>query len=544
MKKLILYCLLAAVFLSGCGAETGNKVKPSKRDNSSVTSTVDSSEVSSISDDNNSTEASTGDDYNDASQLAGSLSVSVNVKKADKTKKEILPTENTADLLNPKIAVMGGANTEAKTLRNKIRNAKDSITPGGNVYYVSANGTDENDGRSSAKAFKSISAAINIAEKGDTILIERGSVFRLSQGLTLQNGVKYGAYGNGPKPEIWGSPENYANYGIWSPHDIKNIWKMNYSRSDVGLIVFDHGKLAGNMKYYIRDLKKDGDFYFDETKKTLYIYNSGGNPGKTYSDIEIGSRNVLFRIKDGGSDIQIDNLAFRYTGTFAIRGSAGCRNIKITNCEIGWIDGSLFDDGSNRYGNGIEFTYGCQDITVENCWIYQIYDAGFTFQISGDEDVRYHTFKNIAVKNNLFEYCSWPYEWWIASNTHIVQNISISNNIMRYTGYGFAGYERHPAHIRGPWEIIPIKTENFSVDNNIFDCVNGSLYAWTLPYDTQPGMTISRNSYYQRKATSPENAPFMALCKENQGKYAANQSELETAVACMDANPKLVKWLK
>jgi hypothetical protein len=57
-------------------------------------------------------------------------------------------------------------------------------------------------------------------------------------------------------------------------------------------------------------------------------------------------------------------------------------------------------------------------------------------------------------------------------------------------------------------------------------------------------MTISRNSYYQRKATSPENAPFMALCKENQGKYAANQSELETAVACMDANPKLVKWLK
>ena len=89
------------------------------------------------------------------------------------------------------------------------------------------------------------------------------------------------------------------------------------------------------MEYYVRNLKKNGDYFFDDTQKMLYVYCDKGNPGKVYDDIEIGSAKVLFRLRNGAENVTIDNLSFKYTGTFGIHGSMGCKNINIKNCVVG-----------------------------------------------------------------------------------------------------------------------------------------------------------------------------------------------------------------
>lgn len=438
----------------------------------------------------------------------------------------------------------GGADRSAEELAERISTAQNALSCKGRIYYVSNSGSDSNSGTSALTPFATLEKAVNTAGSGNTVLLERGSVFRVPNGVVLQNDAAYGAYGEGKKPEIWGSPRNYADGSLWKKSRGENIWEMNFIRSDAGIIIFDGGKIAGDMKYYLHDLKSNGDYIFDSSAHKLYIYNDSGNPGEIYSDIEIGSRTILFCVRNGGYSVNIDNLAFKYSGTFAVRGSEGCEKISITNCDISYIGGSLFEDESNRYGNGIEFTYGCRDITVESCRISQIYDAGFTFQISGDEAEKFHTFKNITVKNNLFEYCSWAFEWWIASEKHIVENIEINGNIMRFSGFGIAGDKRHPSHIRGPWVTQNFRITDFKIIGNTFDLTNGSFYAWTLPYDVQPGHTVRGNYYYQGRVFSSKKVPYTAFGTENAFKYADSLQELRTAVESIDAEPAEILWLE
>jgi hypothetical protein len=525
MKKLLILCLTFIVFLASCG--TGGQDK----------------DVNSDVSNNNSAQTGTEDN----SLSSGQLTVTTDITKVNASDKEVLPDEKTADLLNPEVIKNAGANNEALAMRKKVLESKDSISVSGTTYYVSPTGSDTNDGMSPKTPFETINVAFATAKEGDAVLLERGSVFRLNNTITLSDGVAYGAYGKGPKPEIWGSPENYADPIRWSPYTIRNVWAIDFYRSDVGMIVFNHGELAGDMQYYVRNLKKNGDFFFDDAQKVLYVYCDKGNPGSVYKDIEIGSRMIMFRLRDGAENVTIDNLSFKYTGTFGIRGSMGCRNINITNCVIGWVGGSLFQDGSNRYGNGIEFTSGCENLNVENCWIYQVYDAGFTFQITtADTTIEERTYKNISLKDTLIEYCSWAFEWWPSDVPNsIFENISITGNIMRFSGYGWAGDTRTPSHIRGPWSAKECIISNFMITKNIFDCSNGPVYAWTLFSPEQFENTFEGNEYYQKAPTSTRNVVFeIDYLGQGVGTYAVNsQKEFDNIVNKIDKKPTLVKWL-
>lgn len=477
----------------------------------------------------------------------GKLSVSASVSRPRPDADEVRPDGYTADKLNPEIAAAGGATAAAQAMREAVTGAADTLEVSGTSYYVSPAGSDENNGTSPEEPLASIAAAQAMAQEGDAVLLERGAVFRLPSGITLANGVTYGAYGTGAKPEIWGSPENYAQASMWSPYTIKNVWKMDFSRSDVGIIVFNHGEAVGEMQYYVRNLTENGDYFFDDVQRVLYLYCDKGNPGAAYEDIEIGSRTILFRLRDGAHDVTIDNICLKYTGTFGIRGSTGCRNITITNCEIGWVGGSLFEDGSNRYGNGIELTGGCQDILIENCWIYQVYDAGFTFQITmgADEDPAYSTFKNITFRNNLVEYCSWAFEWWPSSDSCTIENIAVTDNLLRFSGYGWARDTRSPAHIRGPWSVTSFQPVNFRVTGNTFDCSNGPIYGWRWATETQPGHVVEGNRYYQMQPPLSQGGCVVFDLGKDGGapSYASSQEELEAAVRAVDPNPKEIKWL-
>lgn len=560
MKKLLILCLAFVFILASCGK--GNQDKDKKPvvsdDSSSVQSDIENSNGNTDEnfEDNNiqngETDFNQGADENfydgsfDNTQgTGGELKVDAVLKKPEA--KEILPPENSADLLNPEIIKSAGANTQALALRKNIINAKDAkLSVSGTTYYVSQKGDDLNDGKSPQTPFATISGALSVVRAGDAVLLERGSVFRLVNTVTLENNVTYGAYGTGAKPEIWGSLENYAQPSLWEPFTIRNVWAISYFGSDVGIIVFNHGELAGNMEYYVRNLKKNGDYFFDDVQKMLYVYCDKGNPGSVFNDIEIGSAKVLFRLRNGAENVTIDNISFRYTGTFGIHGSMGCKNITIKNCAIGWVGGSLFNDGSNRYGNGIEFTAGCENLTVENCWIYQVYDAGFTFQITKpDTTLQERTYKNIKVKNNLIEYCSWAFEWWPSDSECVIEDISVEDNIMRFSGYGWAWDSRIPSHIRGSWSAKDYTIKNFIITKNIFDCSNGPVYAWTLYNPEQFANSLLGNTYYQKNpATTNKNVFKFDHESENTKFYVAgNQQELEAVVKGVDSKATAIKWL-
>ena len=513
-----------------------------KGESSNISNTGDVN--STVSDPDNSIPDDADQNSDNSSAVYGELKVDSTVSKPQVI--EVRSDENTADMLNPEVMKKAGANKAALAMREKVLNSKDAVRVGGTTYYVSSKGSDSNDGRTPAAPFEKLTTAFAAAQEGDAVLLERGSVFRLGSTITLTNGVTYGAYGTGEKPEVWGSLENYAQPVRWQPYNIRNVWAIDFMDSDVGIIVFNHGEAVGNMQYYVRNLKKNGDFFFDNMQKVLYVYCDKGNPGNAYKDIEIGSRKILFRLRDGAENVTIDNIAFKYTGTFGIRGASGCRGINITNCIIGWIGGSMMESANNRFGNGIEFAAGCQDITVENCWIYQIYDAGFTFQITLPEgEEKEQTFKNINLKNNLIEYCSWAFEWWPTDSVCKIENISVTGNIMRFSGYGFAWDTRGPSHIRGAWSAKDFTARNFVISDNIFDCANGPVYAWALYSSEQFGSPLSGNSYYQRMPNSSYKSVFIFdLLEADTGAWAAkNQKQFDSVIAEFDRKAAVVKWL-
>lgn len=453
--------------------------------------------------------------------------------------------------------VQSGALREAQAMRETIRHSADALPVRGQVYYVSENGSNENDGRTPETAFRTLDAVRSLCyelKAGDTVLLERGSVFRLPDGLDLTDGVSYGAYGTGPKPEVYGSYMNYAREGVWTPGDRENIWKIGYfPHSDAGIVVFDHGAAAGTKRSTLQELVKNGDFFHDWEEHILYLYCDKGNPGAVYRDIEIGVMTRMFHLKRGAHDITVDNICLKYTGLFAVRADGDCRNITITNCEIAWLGGSLFGDGSNRFGNGIEFSSGCDNVRIENCWFYQIFDSGATFQIGT------RPFRRFTVRRCLFEYTGMGgFEWWssggddaqengVPLDSTVIEDICIEENIMRLNGYGWSGATRSPCHIRGTWTPRNYAhLKNFRVARNIFDCCRGYIMAcaWTAPPE---GYILQDNAYYQ--------APTKRLHPEDPGSpafdmvlghptFARCQEELEAAVRQVEESPRLVKWLE
>lgn len=397
----------------------------------------------------------------DSSQISsGSKGLNLNAK-VDPA--DIPSVQNTANLIKP-FTVKSDA--KAESMRQSVQNAKSSLAKvTGKTYYISYRGSDENDGLSADTPWLTLtklSYALQIGA-GDAVLFERGGVYR--GGVKCISGVYYGAYGEGTKPAIYRSATNYAKTE-WTK-DSDNIWITPGIISDAGIVVFDHGVLAGNRKFSKSELLKNGDYYSSEGGQ-LYLYMDS-QPAKKYTSIEIGGDSHVFSIPANGHDITIDNITMKYGGAMGVQGGDGSTNITITNCEIGWLGGSClngYGDGTVRYGNGIEFWNACENIHVENCWIYQIYDSGFSHQGNGANGF---TAKDILFTKNLVEYCNFgSIEYWAPAETkHKMVNVEYSNNILRFAGYGWGYYGQPATHIYSTDSFN--RAENFVIKNNILD---------------------------------------------------------------------------
>ena len=384
----------------------------------------------------------------------------------------------------------------------------------GTKYYVSADGNDNNDGKSPETAWATIArvnSAKNDLANGDAVYFRRGDIFRGH--LSAKAGVTYTAYGEGAKPIIAGSPANGTGADNWTLLEgTTNIWVYKNDIVDVGGIVVNkgaedfllektvapfHDTKSGNY-YHDKELTKifdpktellNGWFMniqktkdFTSEKGKLYLRCDEGNPGEIYKSMEFlhGEAAVI----SATSNVTIDNLAVMYGGRHGI-GAGTVDNLIITNCEIGWIGGGfhIYTNAGNgvytntRYGNGVEVYGGCDNFVIDNCYVYQCFDAGITnqYQKGGTGAI---TEKNVKFTNNLIEYCCYNIEYFMGvadSNvTRLLQNVLYENNILRMAGFGWGRPDpTNAANIKG-WDHYNM-ADNFVIRNNIFDRSYGDL---------------------------------------------------------------------
>jgi len=437
--------------------------------------------------------------------------------------------------------------TLAITRINEIRSTSNTDVSKikGKIYYVSLNGSDSNDGLSIDRPFKTLNK-INtlmsnaVIKPGDAILLNDGDIFRGNISIKTHN-ITIGSYGDikKGKPKLYGSPYNLKNTGSWK-EVAPNIWKYQLLSGDA-IITQDIGGLwffcnkdnnnctrtstDGKTKYNFGDkkipykdfeeteeniysiLNKDLDFYHsghatakEETGKNLYVY-SVGNPSDRFDEIEYasGTNGISFSTY---TDVVIDNLEIKFYGHHGIGGGT-VANLKVTNCEIGFIGGMkqyYNDDGRpTRFGNGVEIYGEVKDKTnypvkegfvLNNNYVYEVYDAALTFQYTANEKNKSKV-ERAVFNNNVIENCAYAIEYWnetketndtsITNDTYI-NKMYITNNILRKAGFGYT--ETRPRHTEAfikAWDtgsdtknVVKYDGE-YIIENNIFDTSNINL---------------------------------------------------------------------
>ncbi len=417
-------------------------------------------------------------------------------------------------------------NSLCEKRKSEILNAQDKLVIKGTIYYVSNDGDDENDGLSPKSAWKTLEkvSETELCE-GDGVLFKRGDLFRGS--VMTYAGVSYGAYGKGEKPRFYSWNKDLADPALWELYDnVNNIWHLSEKILDCGTLVFNEGefhsvklipsyihgkfvcrnddsKLFDMREEMVRDL--DIYWHFEDvlTEKEskgesfpipdmkvggmgdLYLRCDKGNPGEIFNSIEAVAKQHMFRV-GSNANVKIDNLCMKYIGQHAVSAGGKCvKGLCVTNCEMGWIGGSIqhyFGTDPNypqgrrgtvtRYGNGVEIYGGCDDYEVSNCYIYEVYDAGVTHQVTTGGNK--YEMTNVVYKDNLIEKCVYGIEYFLdmtkGDTESFMDNIEMCGNIIRLSGYGW-GQQRHntdtPALIKG-WSYIN-KASNYSVHDNIFD---------------------------------------------------------------------------
>ena len=463
-------------------------------------------------------------------------------------------TENTAVRYNEKHSQN---DQQAEQMRLGIVNADEDIQPSatGRTYYVSSSGSNANDGLSPQTAWRTTEAVAAHSfqlNAGDVVLFERGGVYRGS--TRMVSGVSYGAYGSGPKPCLYVSSRDYADPALWQPY-ATNVWRVHTPfLPDVGNIVFEHGevcasdyKICDADKMTVDHLKSNYQYYHDLESGYLYMYYNGGNPGEEFESIELCPKTSVFGVADSLAtltDVTIDNLCIKYTGAHGVA-IGNSEDITITNCEIGYIGGSLLGE-TVRYGNGIEIYGHVTDALIENNWIYQCFDAGYTNQGAGNA-----THLNVTVRNNLIEYCNYNIEIFTGSESGLIKDCVYEQNMLRFAGYGFGTNNRYGSDDSVTssicyWRRV-IPSENVIFRNNVLDTSYRFLVVAAYVNDQRENAPIFTDNVWVQH-NGPKSAVALQVDTnvsggQNHAQYELPSTDLSTmrqSVAVIDQNPTRV----
>jgi hypothetical protein len=361
-------------------------------------------------------------------------------------------------------------------------------------YYVSAKGNDSADGLTPSTSWQTIEK-INKTKfsPGDSVLFKRGDAWREGQALYgLSNGtaghpIVFGAYGKGAKPQILASKDisssvfwTKSSENIWKTTTKVNITAKDLNRTgqitpDVANLIFNNEKSIGFKKRYLTDLKVQGDFSLNLADTLLYMYSTV-NPSKYYKKIEAtGIRNCENNIEViNGHYLTFVNLDIRYSKNNGLFLSS-CSNIEISNCDFSWIGGCYYPINSYmkntnpnpvRMGNGVQLWMGNSDVTVRDCYINQIYDAGISPQGGG----RTYSIKNLRFHHNIINNCFYSFEFWGHPSTSTGDSIFFENNTCLNAGSNWSTVQRPDkggaAHLK--FFGSDMVFSNVFIRNNIF----------------------------------------------------------------------------
>jgi len=442
----------------------------------------------------------------------------------------------------------------------EIRNTPDTLEPsnGGKKIYISNSGSDTNSGLSESTPVATVEAAQNIAKAGDVILFERGGEWRVN--FTTVAGVSYGAYGIGAKPLINGNTTgDAANPALWTlVPGTTNIYTYRDKLRDVGNIIYNGGVLyteklvpginealeltVNNIKYNpVTSHTKNNTFFMvydnitsrtlniPSTYGTLYLRCDEGNPGEVYDSIEIASYGHAIIAK---SDNTFENLCIMYAGGHGITAGT-CKNLVIRDCEIGWIGGTsqYINNGRNtRYGNGIQIYGGSDVFVIDNCYVYECYDAGISPQYSavGTNEI---LLKKIYYTNNVIDKCIYNIEYFMGavesgSADRYFETMHYTGNILARSGYGWGMLPSRSACIKG-WDHYN-KASDFIIKDNII--LNPAYNAYHISADFEGWLPeLSGNTYIIRR-----NSQFVKYGANGSSQYTYDSTAEQTAKNVLD----------
>ena len=301
--------------------------------------------------------------------------------------------------------------------------------------------------------------------------------------------------------------------------------------ADVGCVIFD-GQTTGFKKWSLADLKNDGDYFYDEHTWQVFL-RAAANPATQHRSIELALRRHI--IDEGGrAFVTYENLDLRYGAAHGIGGGT-TRHITVRGCDLSFIGGGLQhrrEDGRPvRFGNGIEFWAGARDCLVEDCRLWEIYDAALTNQGSGT-----NVQENITYRNNIIWNSEYSFEYWNRESASLTRNIRFEHNTCVDAGCGWGHRERPDKNGRHlMFYSNTAATSDFVVRDNIFCNATDSLLRlhgrdWTA------ALTLDRNVWFQK------DGPLFLWGTEKIGasEFAAFQQAHKLDVNAILAEPKFV----
>ena len=310
-----------------------------------------------------------------------------------------------------------------------------------------------------------------------------------------------------------------------------------YLARDVGNIIFDHEASCGVKVWEKKDLKKPGQYWYDEDNHTVSLYCKK-NPAEAHQQIECALRRHIID-QSLAAYVTYENLALKYGAAHGIGGS-DTKFITVRNCDIGYIGGGDQRGGEHtvRFGNGVEFWRNAHDCLVEGCRIWEVYDAALTNQGAGGSCRQV----NILYRNNVIWNSEYSFEYWNRPETSLTKNVVFENNVCMDAGYGWGHAQRpDPSGRHLCFYTSPAKAEELIVRNNVFyRATKNAFYAPTWSKAAIEGLTLSNNVWFQPEGTmiyvEKKRYPMSAL-KQFQADYGFTAKDVAPAKPSVAADP-------
>ena len=404
-----------------------------------------------------------------------------------------------------------------------------AFAAGANVYYVdSTNGDDNNNGLSTAAAFKTIQKASSMTySEEERILFKRDCIFygnfTAKGGGSEEGPVTIGAYGDGAAPVL---TSTVADSPVILLSDVSN-WTV----SDVEITTAEGtGILISFSKTTVRDITIKNVVLHDIKNYPSDTYHSGDRAALRISGTATADGAHAEDITVDGCEIYNCGYGIFTGGNYANTAAAPYnKNIIVENCSIH----DLYDDAFimaltdtivlrnssvinacqsvGVYYTAPVWTWGVTHALVENCEIAGAKNVMDGMAVDFDDHTSNSTYQYVYSHDNVKFMWNCPYDADDHYNNTVRYCLSVNDNL----GANCGSYVGKPEHNFKFYNntIINGSTYNFTryddtcIQNNIFQLIPGEM----LKLNSDYSYTISNNCYYDALPTFKDKASMFAL---------------------------------